>query len=78
MEKRFRIIKDVGVYDELTGKTYSTYQEFCKLLNLEDDIRNRIAEEYYELDMEYKNIMRKYEIDNIEKLDQVLFNQRVW
>ena len=28
--------------------------------------------------LEYRKIMKKYGIDSVEKLDQVLLNQRVW
>lgn len=38
------------------------------------DLLNTLAEENEQL----KQLMNKYEIDSIEKLDQVLFNQRVW
>ena len=31
--KRFRVIKHVGIDDDLTGKTYTNFREICKLLN---------------------------------------------
>lgn len=43
--KRFRVIRDVGVLDDLTGKIYNNYRDICKLLNDEDKRRNEIAEE---------------------------------
>lgn len=27
---------------------------------------------------EYRNVLRKYDIDSVEKLDRILFEQRVW
>ena len=47
--KRFKVIPHVGVEDDLTGKIYSTYRDFAKILNDENDRANRIAEEYYDL-----------------------------
>ena len=47
--KRFRVIRDVGVLDDLTGKIYNNYRDICKLLNDEDKRRNEIAEELFEL-----------------------------
>lgn len=43
--KRFKVIKNVGVLDDLTGKIYNNYRDICKLLNDEDKRRNEIAEE---------------------------------
>lgn len=47
--KRFRVIQNVGIEDDLTGKIYSNYREICELLNSENDRRNEIAEELFEL-----------------------------
>ena len=33
MIKRFRVIKHVGIEDDLTGKTYTNFREICNLLN---------------------------------------------
>ena len=47
--KRFRVIRDVGILDDLTGKIYNNYRDICKLLNDEDKRRNEIAEELFDL-----------------------------
>lgn len=47
--KRFKVIPNVGVKDDLTGKIYTTHRELAKALNDESDRADRIAEEYYDL-----------------------------
>lgn len=73
-KKRFRVISDVGVIDNSSGEIYRSHQNLCKLLNAVNDRADRNADEL----LEYKKLMMKYGINNIDKLDQVLFNQRIW
>lgn len=47
--KRFRVIRNVGVLDDLTGKIYNNYRDICKLLNDEAERRDEIAEELFDL-----------------------------
>lgn len=47
--KRFRVIPNVGILDDLTGEIYTTNRDICNLLNNEDNQRNEIAEKYYDL-----------------------------
>ena len=47
--KRFKVIENVGVLDDLTGKIYNNYRDICKLLNDEDKRGNEIAEELFDL-----------------------------
>lgn len=47
--KRFYVIPNVGVCDDLTGKIYHTYRDFAKLLNQIDERANKNAEDYYDL-----------------------------
>lgn len=72
--KRFRVINGVGVYDELTDRTYSTHRKLCELLNKENDRANRNVEQYDDV----ARILTKYGIRDLEKLDQILFQQKVW
>ena len=62
------------IKDNVTGFQYSSLQEICKLLNNVNKRADRNADELWK----FKELMMKYEIDTIEKLDQVLLNQRVW
>ena len=47
--KRFRIIPNVGVKDDLTGEILSTFRDFCNALNKVDERANLNAELYYDL-----------------------------
>lgn len=51
------------IKDNQTGYLHSDLEEIATLLN--------------EM-CKCETVMRKYGIDNVEKLDQVLLNQRVW
>jgi hypothetical protein len=50
--KRFRNFKNVGIVDELTGKTYTNNRSLCNLLNSISDKSDSIAEDYYKLKFE--------------------------
>ena len=80
------------IHDELNDIRYDVYDfhngELVKLLN---DINRRAdmnieacdkirmdKEVYREFDLRVLSIMKKYEIDSLDKLDQVLFEQKVW
>ena len=66
------------ITDELTGYTYYGNKKVCDLLNsLNDDADEKIAKLYDE-NMEVKKILQKYGIKNLEKLDKMLFEQKVW
>lgn len=76
------------IYDRLTGKFYQGNEKTCKMMNDLDDWGNKNAERYFELlsaggvdPIEYQkflDVMKKYGISSVEKLDQMLFNQKVW
>ena len=62
------------ITDDLTGFTYHRNKKVCDLLNQESDRADRNAELY----CPFKLLMRKYGIESIEKLDRILFEQKVW
>ena len=62
------------ITDELTGYRYHGNKEVCKLLNQESERADRNAEKY----LAFLTVLDKYGIGSVEKLDQVLLNQRVW
>ena len=62
------------ITDNLTGFTYHGNKKVCDLLNQESDRADRNAELYYP----FKLLMRKYGIESIDKLDRILFEQKVW
>lgn len=70
--KRFRVIPDVGVYDELTGNISSTHRELCSQLNYLSEKADHNAELYYDKKSELE---WQYELNDIlkEKL-RVWFN----
>ena len=73
--KRFKYYRmSQYIKDSLTGKIYDGNQKTCDLLNSEDERANRNAEKY----LEFLKVLDKYGIGSVEKLDQVLFEQRVW
>lgn len=92
MTDRFtEIISTQIIIDNVTGEHYTGVvdDEFLELVN---DINKR-ADRNAELVTEMKDIdciaqytfvkkilkiMRKYEIDNLEKLDRILFERGVW
>lgn len=66
------ICKELNKLSERADKVLESFttEELLKL-KWEKDINKRFADEVIK-------IMNKYEIKSLEKLDQVLFNQRVW
>ena len=47
--KRFKVIRDVGVLDDLTGEILTTFRDFARALNTIDERANKNAEMYYDL-----------------------------
>ena len=75
MSKRFEYRRtSQSIIDNLTGYIYQGDKKTCDLLNQVNDRADRNAE----LLDPFMSLMRKYEIDSIEKLDRVLMEQRVW
>lgn len=74
-DKRF-IYNSTSQYitDELTGELYHGSNKTCKVLNQ----LNNECDEKAELLYEFTILLEKYNINSIEKLDKVLFNQRLW
>ena len=76
------------IIDNLTGFHYQGNKEICDLLNDLSDKADRNLEICDKVIMEKKileqynfdvlKIMQKYEIENLEKLDQILFHQKKW
>ena len=76
------------IYDRMTGKFYEGNQKTCNLLNELNNRADKNAELYFELlsaggvePVEYQkflDLMRKYEVSSVEKLDRMLFEQKVW
>ena len=89
MSKRFKYYRQSQmIMDNLTGFHYHGNKEICDLLNDESDRADRNIEICDRIIMEKKileqynfdvlRILKKYEIENLEKLDQILFEQKVW
>ena len=89
MSKRFKYYRQSQmIIDNLTGFHYQGNKEICDLLNDESDRADRNIEICDKIIMEKKileqfnfdvlKIMKKYEIENLEKLDQILFYQKKW
>lgn len=75
IEKRFEYRRtSQSIIDNLSGYIYQGDKKTCDLLNQVNDRADRNAE----LLDPFIALMRKYEIDSIEKLDKVLLEQRVW
>lgn len=47
--KRFYVIPNVGVKDDLTGEVLTSYKDFAKALNCIVKKADNIAEKYYDL-----------------------------
>lgn len=45
--KRYEVIQNVGVEDNLTGKIMTTYREFAKELNSLSDKNDALVEKFY-------------------------------
>ena len=76
------------IVDNMTGFHYQGNKEICELLNQLNDKADRNLEICDKVIMEKKileqynfdvfKILQKYEIENLEKLDQILFEQKLW
>ena len=89
MSKRFKYYSQSQmIIDNLTGFHYQGNKEICELLNQLNDkadmnleicdkviMEKKILEQY---NFDVIKILKKYEIENLEKLDQILFEQKVW
>lgn len=89
MSKRFKYYRQSQmIIDNLTGFHYQGNKEICDLLNDLNDKADRNLEICDKVIMEKKileqynfdviKILKKYEIENLEKLDQILFHQKKW
>ncbi len=50
--KRFCVISNVGIQDNLTGEIYTNHRSLCNLLNDLNDRCDGFAEELYDLRLE--------------------------
>jgi len=69
------------IVDSLTDERISGNQKTCDLLNKLDKRANENAEKYFDAlkkNLEVEQVLEKYGIISIRKLDQVLFNEKVW
>jgi hypothetical protein len=69
------------IVDSLTDERITGNQKTCDLLNKLDKRANTNAEKYFDAlkkNLEVEQVLEKYGIISIRKLDQVLFNQKVW
>ena len=69
------------IVDSLTGERISGNQKTCDLLNKLDKRANENAEKYFDAlkkNLEVEQVLEKYGIISIKKLDQVLFNEKLW
>ena len=86
MTKRFRYnATSQMITDNLTGYTYYGNQKVCDLLNsLNDDADEKIKKlmdivfDNKKYIFQVKKILKKHEINNLEKLDRILVEQVVW
>ena len=74
-EKRFRYNRTSQmITDDLTGYTYHGNRKLCDLLDSLNSKNDELAELLYPFQL----LMKKYEIDSVAKLDQMLMEQKVW
>lgn len=80
MNERFTLTHTFDIHDNLTGIEYvmdsvkNHPQDLCDLLNKVNARADRNAEELWK----FKELMMKYEISSVEKLDLMLMEQKVW
>ena len=55
MGKRFSVIRDVGIEDNLNGKVYTNHRDICVVLNRLNDKADSFAEKLWEIQMEKRN-----------------------
>ena len=89
MSKRFKYYRQSQmIIDNMSGFHYQGNKEICELLNQLNDkadmnleicdkviMEKKILEQY---NFDVIKILKKYEIENLEKLDQILFHQKKW
>ena len=65
---------------ESCDSIFKRYEFLIQNKTLEQMLRDAqdIAVENLKENIEYRKVMEKYNINSVEKLDQCLFNQRVW
>ena len=74
-DKRFKYNRTSQmITDNLTGYTYHGNRKITDLLNSLCDKNDELAELLYPFQL----LMKKYEIDSVAKLDQMLMEQKVW
>lgn len=69
------------IVDSLTDERITGNQKTCDLLNKIDKRANENAEKYFDAlkkNLEVEQVLEKYGIISIRKLDQVLFNEKLW
>lgn len=69
------------IVDTLTDERIQGNQKTCDLLNRIDKRANENAEKYFDAlkkNLEVEQVLEKYGITSVKKLDQVLFNEKVW
>ena len=69
--KRFKVIPNVGIKDDLTGEILTNDRDICNKMNKVSDRSDEIVEEFFD-------VIGKYGIHTLKKLDLCLFYQRVW
>ena len=70
-----------SIYDNLTGYTYSSFKDIVELLNYQDEKCNQYAEiilKRNKKDGKIDYVMKKHNIDSVEKLDKCLSVGRTW
>lgn len=75
-----------AIYDSSTGYLHTDLDDITDMLNELNDQADKNAELSLKFEMMEKKVdnlmcrkvMKKYGINSVEKLDQVLFNQKVW
>ena len=82
MIKRFRLIKHVGIEDDLTGKIYTNFREICNQLNKISEKSDKNAEKYFDVLQQknaiqdklksYQEVCRKHNIHSASDLDEIL------
>ena len=75
MTKRYKYYRNSQtIYDSLTDKRFDGNQKTCNELNRLNDKCDKYAELLYP----YEQLMKKYGIDSIGKLDRIRFERGVW
>ena len=72
MKNRFKLDWNNNIVDMMDGIRHNprTREGMSSIVRRMNDINNR--------NHEVEKILKKYEIDSLEKLDKILFEQKVW